>query len=66
MLLYNQIMSMRCNNPTKDLTRLDESNDIYTDALILVGKQKERPCYKCAYNNLRKMVFQENPNQSKV
>ena len=39
-----------------DLTRLFENNDIYTDALLVFGKENKRPCYKCAYNNLRKIL----------
>ena len=48
-----------------DLTRLDESMDVYTDALILIGQEKERPCYKCAYNNLRK-IYKQYPEYKVV
>lgn len=44
-----------------DLTRLYENNDLYTDALLVFGKENKRPCYKCAYNNLRK-ILKRYPN----
>lgn len=50
------VMSIRGTDVT-----LIEENDFYTDALLLLGKEKNRSIYKNSYNNL-KQIYKKYPN----